>query len=212
MDFDFIFYGKGYCNICLEEKTEDIICKNCKDTLDYVGERTKLKYGECFYPYFYNNYMKSIIRRFKFEKSTYLSIPLAKLLIDEIEKKNLKYFDYITYIPMYYKDEFKRGYNQSKLLAKEISKHFGIPLISSVKKIKRSKEQNKLNKNDRKNNLKNCFKLIDGVDISGHLLIVDDLVTTGSTFNEFSKVIKENFDVSINYLVVASSHIGEDND
>lgn len=60
---------------------------------------------------------------------------MVQLLFDFYNDKKLQ-IDYISYIPMYYKDEYKRAYNQSKLLAEYFSKSTNIECISIIEKIK----------------------------------------------------------------------------
>lgn len=212
MVFDFLFFGEDYCPICFYEKTENHICNNCKENLDFVDGKIELDRGICFYPYFYNSFIKRIIRDFKFNRKTYLVKPLAYMLAENIVRNHIE-ADFISYIPMYHKDEFRRGYNQSELLAREVSKMLKIPVIDLVGKIRSTKEQNKLDKESRRNNLSNSFIVKESCNLSGKsIILIDDLVTTGATFNEVSRVILEKCDVNIKYLAITSSRNGEDND
>lgn len=207
---DFLFFSNNYCHLCLEKKATELICEDCKERLNYVNGKKELSNGICHYPLFYNNYIKGIIKRFKYKSDTYLIKPLSKILYDFIIEKEIE-FDYITYIPMYYKDEFDRGYNQSKLLAERLSLLTGKEIVELVKKTKSTKHQNKLTKYERLKNLENGFEVLE-CDYIEHskLLIIDDLVTTGSTFNTVSNEIKKYYNLEYVFLAVTSSKLDEE--
>lgn len=203
----YLFYSQEYCHLCLETKSETFICQDCQERLVYVNGDRELEYGECFYPLFYNNFIKSKIKQFKYKSDTYLVKPFVEILYNFVNQSNLK-FDYISFIPMYIKDEYKRGYNQSYLLAKYLAKALDKPIIDILSKSKATKHQNKLDRKERLHNLENAFQIkrLEGLN-SKTILLVDDLVTTGSTLNVVSKLILENYDLNLIYLVLASSKV-----
>lgn len=204
---DYLFYSNEYCKFCLDEKSNSNICKTCIERLEFIKSKRELKYGICYYPLFYNNYIRYLIKKFKYEKCTYLAKPFAEIIykfylsIDED-------FDYISYVPMYPKDEFDRGYNQAELLAREFSKLSGIDLIEIAKKNKKTKHQNKIDRNERYQNLMSSIEIIRDLEIENKkILIIDDLVTTGSTLNILAKEIVESYNVKLGFMAIASSKI-----
>lgn len=204
---DYLFYSNEYCKICLNEKSKSNICKNCIERLEFIASNRKLELGTCYYPLFYNNFIREIIRKFKYEKATYLVHPLAEILYKFYKSLNLE-FDYISYVPMYADDEYERGYNQSYYLAEEFSKLSGIKLINIVNKIKKTKHQNKIDRNERTKNLSESFKIIKGMNINGsRVLIIDDLVTTGSTLNIISNVINDIYNLELTFMAITSSKV-----
>lgn len=209
---EYLFYSDKYCHLCLENKTKDYICEDCDDRLEKIYGFRALEHGNCYYPLFYNNYIKNIIQKYKFQSDTFLVKPLTEILVKFLKNNKIE-FDYITYIPMYKRDEFKRGYNQTKILAKEISKILNKELISLCEKDISTKNQNKLARSKRLNNLSGSFKFVyykslENLNFS-KILVIDDVVTTGSTFNAFSKVVKENLNVELIFLAITSSKIEE---
>ncbi|MFM1551992.1 ComF family protein [Helcococcus ovis] len=209
---NYLFYSTEYCYFCKENKSNSYICDECMERLEFIFGNRYIDNSRCLYPLFYNNYIKGIIKRFKYNSDTYLVKPLSEILINFYKENRLE-FDYVSYIPMYKKDEFDRGYNQSKLLAQEFSKQTGIKLIDILKKVNSTKHQNKLSRKDRFTNLSNSFKIIDGLEINNRkILIIDDVVTTGSTFKAVSSEILNEYDVDITFFAVASSKTeNEDN-
>jgi ComF family protein len=89
----------------------------------------------------------------------------------------------------------ERGYNQSELIVKEIikidkSKNFDFS-INALKKIKETPHQSKLkNKSERLKNLKNCFWADEKLIKDRNIILIDDVITTGTTMNEASKTLK----------------------
>lgn len=206
---NYIFHSKEYCHFCLEEKTENYICDNCFNRLEFINGTKELDNGKCYYPLFYNNFIKEIIKKFKYSKDSYLVKALAQILYKHIKDKNLE-FDYITYIPMYPADEFDRGYNQSELLAIYLAKFTKNSIIKLSKKIKSTKHQNKLDKKFRMLNLDGAFRVSKKFQIDGKkVLIVDDLVTTGTTFNKLSEEIKKVYNVDLVFLAITSGRYDE---
>ncbi len=82
-----------------------------------------------------------------------------------------------------------RGFNQSELLANKIAKYFKLPLNTNLIRKKRKAPQAKLPLNKRTNNIKQCFQW-QGAKINKNIILVDDVITTGSTLNECAFVLK----------------------
>lgn len=103
--------------------------------------------------------------------------------------------DYLIPIPLYYKSEGGRGYNQADILAKVISRKTGIPVCENLlQKVMETKQQKDLDKTERRKNLENAFvvlpehrALIDGKTV----ILIDDIYTTGATADAASKVLKD---------------------
>lgn len=204
-----LFFSNKYCLLCLENKTNSYICENCLNRLEYIDGEKELENGICIYPLFYNNFIKEIIHKLKYEKKSYIFKAINEILYNYIKFKKID-FDYISYVPMYHQDEFERGYNQSKLMAEFLSKSLDKPLIDLASKVNSTKNQNKLHKNQRILNLKNSFQVNLNLKIENKkVLIVDDLVTTGSTFNTLSDEIKKIYKLNFIFLALASSQIDE---
>ncbi len=109
-------------------------------------------------------------------------------------KKIAEDIDIIIYIPTHKRKEALRGYNQAELLAVYISKNLEKPLLrQNLIKTKCTKEQSHSNKIDRIINLKGSFQIKDPSEIEGkRILLVDDIITTGVTMDECSRVLINN--------------------
>lgn len=194
--FDLIFYEK--CPICNGKSYWEIapFCINCWERITPL-EVQKIKSGN-FNKYFwkyidtlysYSNYegpLKEIIHYFKYHKIMRLGRQLGRLL-SKIEKPSV---DLIIPVPLHYKKLLAREFNQSAILAKELSKAWRIPVaFDCLIKIKNTQEQASLNKSERERNIKDAFFIQKTLE-NKKVALVDDVITTGSTLLECSKTLK----------------------
>ena len=112
--------------------------------------------------------------------------------------------DAIVPVPLARKRERERGYNQSQELAKGVSEVAGLPIYNKV--VRRTKfvgSQTKRGRWERNENVEQVFELVDGESISGkHLLLIDDVVTTGATIIACSKELQKASHVKISVLAL----------
>ncbi len=97
-------------------------------------------------------------------------------------------FDAVCYVPATGRSQRKRGYNQAKLLAKEIAKITHLPLDSALLRLTHT-DQIGLNRAQRLSSVKGNF-IARGSYAGKRLLLVDDVVTTGATLNECAYTLK----------------------
>ena len=105
--------------------------------------------------------------------------------------ENLKKYDIIIIVPISRQRKKDRGYNQSELVAREISKIIKIPIVPQILyKTKNTVPQSSLNKAQREENAKGAYQVIHINKINGkRILLIDDIYTTGNTVNECAKVL-----------------------
>lgn len=200
---DFIYPRKCiFCDRILDVKSIEkqyFACNNCKIKLKYTSKGLSLRkeankyYDYSYFSYAYEGFIRKIIINFKFYNKKYLCDFLSYQTAKDIQNFNVGKIDYIYYIPISLKRYFERGYNQSYLLAKCISKQVGIPIKRfGLIKIKNNQMQSSLSKSERLNNIKGVYKALFLDDIKGKtILLIDDIFTTGATINEASKVLKK---------------------
>lgn len=210
MILDYLFYNQNICLVCKQAYTDNYICQDCLSRLDFIDGDFDLQEGRVRYPLFYNNYLKELITRYKFYGHTYLMKVFALILYQYfIEHEDQLRCDYIAFVAMDAKSKFKRGYNQVELLARQLSVYTGIAVVDCLAKVVKTKEQNKLNTYDRKDNLKKSYKAVEGLDLDGRrILMLDDIVTTGNTLRVVRDALLENYRVKINFLTITSSRHG----
>ena len=193
MILDILFPDKClYCN-----KYGKIICDKCFKKIENKNFFKKVNgnyFDYIFCSSFYNELMKNQIHKFKFHNQAYFYKYFIEISLKDCKIYDfLKKFDFITYIPMNYKKQMRRGYNQSELLAKELGKRLNINVIKTLEKNDYVKTQSTLTEKEREINAKNAFKFKANIDLERkNIILVDDILTTGSTVKSSSKILKEH--------------------
>ena len=110
--------------------------------------------------------------------------------------------DALVPVPLTWKRRWHRGYNQSEQIAEGISRHTRLPVYKNVvKRISFTESQTRKNAWERQENVEDAFRLANGERIKGkHLLVVDDVVTTGATIKACAKELCKAGDVRISIL------------
>lgn len=138
-------------------------------------------------PFSYSDTYRKKLLKFKFKGAKSLGLYFS-LLMAETAVKFDRSFDIISYVPMTKKAVRKRGYNQSEILARGLSRYIGIPVVKAINKTKNNLPQRTLDSKQRKENVKGAFSVC--TEIKGKsVLLVDDIITTGSTISECAGIL-----------------------
>lgn len=191
----------------------EYVCKDCLENLDILNKEVKIHspyINNVYYSLFYNRFIKDKVKDFKYNGKNYLYKSFGEIMINTIEVFELdKKIDLIAFVPTHRRKEAIRGYNQAELLAKYISDKLNIPLLKdNLVKKRWTKEQSHSTKNDRTTNLKDSFYIKNPSSIEKkRILLIDDIITTGATMEECSKVLKMNGSKEVLGLALTSSKI-----
>lgn len=200
-DYDQSIEDKYICTHCenLLKKIEPPTCKKCSKPIDYNSSKEYCQ--ECCdeerhfvkskSPYAYDGLIKKAIFSYKYYNKPFFYKLFGNLLVRYMIDTDYKCFDYIAAVPLHSSKMRKRGYNQSELIARYISKKLSIPYIDALKRTKKTTKQSGQSKIERRKNLKYAFVIKKNVEkiINSTVLLVDDIYTTGSTVEECSKVL-----------------------
>ena len=197
-----IYPRENYCIICNEEDRCGI-CNTCKKSIKPIGKAYQdeiISYG------YYGGVLKELILKFKYKDNFTAGDILAEILEEYIIKK-INYKEYIiTYIPLSKKSKKVRGFNQCEYIAKKIARDLSIESFEVLIKAKETKEQKKLKKDERFENIKDAFQ-IKKIIKNKKIILIDDVTTTGATLNEAHKLLKKINLKDIKLLTLAKSHI-----
>ncbi len=135
----------------------------------------------------YSGIMKSVICKMKFDRIRALHAALGTLALQELARRSVP-ADIITWVPMSLQKRWDRGFNQSELISKFISKKIEIPCRQLLKERPGTRAQRKLGLRDRFINSLNRYEAAGPGSIPGRrVLIIDDVYTTGATINECAR-------------------------
>jgi len=140
------------------------------------------------------------IMALKFGRKIIYSKMFAELMLPKIVKVDLKYV--LIPVPLHTQRLKKRGYNQSYEIGKELAKLSGRELITPLIRNKNTQMQAQLKFKQRKKNVKNAFAMKETLTHS-HIILIDDVMTSGNTLNECAKTLKKAGAEVIKVLVFA---------
>jgi len=189
-------------NILYPKYTDKEIEEKYKENLKAINlikvnqnENTKIYFEHHIYLFKYDGLIREKIIDYKFNDRVYLNETFVNFILkNEKICRFLKSYDIITPVPIHQKRKKQRGYNQSEIIAKKIAKNIqNLELVTDcLIKQKNTVAQSSLNKEQRKQNIKNVYILKNKQKINNkNIVIFDDIYTTGSTVNECAKLLKE---------------------
>lgn len=170
-------------------------------------------FDEHFYMFEYKDDIRELILKYKFDEKSYIYKSISKFFVEDrvfLEEFISKY-DFIISVPIHKKRFKKRGYNQSELIACDISKNCNMPYYKNVlKKEKNIVAQSLLDGLDRVRNIKDAFEICedfkkDGLIRDKKIAIFDDVFTTGATVNECAKLLKQEGACCVGVFTIAKS-------
>lgn len=197
------FVPAPYCAKCgtplpPENAKPGMLCPQClaDNSSPFRMNRSAVKYDDS---------SKPLILNFKFRDHTENAPFLAHWLALSGKDIFQAGVDMIVPIPLHYTRLLKRRYNQSALLAKELSKLTGIPVdFKSVVRHRKTRPQVEFSGLERVKNVKNAFTVKDPRRLKGRkILLIDDVMTTGSTLKECAFALKKAGAESVDSLTVA---------
>ncbi|MCI4625631.1 MAG: ComF family protein [Candidatus Magnetoovum sp. WYHC-5] len=185
------------------------VCRSCAAPLKAAGAticveciRNEPWFSNTFAYGVYDGALKEAIIAFKYA-------PYSRILVRQLgtffNALNLPQANYIIPVPLSKKRLIHRGFNQSLLLAREVSVKFSVPVYYDLLlKTRDTGQQAKRKRNERKKALKNAFvvNVNKGID-DKHIIVVDDVMTTGATLNECAKALKKAGASKVTCVVLA---------
>ena len=175
-------------------------CGKCTGSLNKYGGSFGIEGAAGFTAAFdYDDNIKPAIYLLKNGTDGNAAYALGGALADRLKAEGTaKDADIIVPAPMYRRDVFRRGFNQSVLIAKEMSRILDIPMdTEAVKKTRNTKAQKELDRLSRSVNLKGAFTAVPERVRGKRILLIDDICTTGSTLRELAAVLNDNGAASV---------------
>ena len=191
-----------FCQKCSEPFEGSInttfACANCAHRTIYFDAAVAAYRGR--------GIVRDVIHEFKYNRQIHLRHLLARWVSAALDDERLRnyQFDVMVPVPLHSARQRERGFNQASLLANLVSRHTSIPCRHLLKRIRYTTTQTALDRSERMENLHNAFRLRKNADVRGlRVLLIDDVLTTGSTLGECARVLKGAGAISVHAATAA---------
>jgi ComF family protein len=222
-DFIALFFPRC-CLACSEAlvKGEDILCTHCLAELpktnyhlqaanaieERLYGRINVKHAWAFLEFRKNGIVQHLLHELKYNNHPEVGVRIGMLYGKELSEQGFqKEFDLIVPVPLHRFKQRKRGYNQSSKFAEGLSLSLNIPWNESISIRKKSTStQTRKSKLDRWENVKGVFG-VDNVEriLNKRILLVDDVITTGSTLEACGRHLLENNCAELSVACIAEA-------
>ncbi|HCX86391.1 MAG TPA: amidophosphoribosyltransferase [Gammaproteobacteria bacterium] len=190
-------YRHGLCHGCWHALPFSLgwCCSHCGRALAQAGicgqcQQSPPAFDEIAVPLVYGAPVDRMLCALKYRQHLSFARTAAGVIADTVLKRRQKRPDLLCAVPMTPRALRRRGLNQSAFIARLVSRRLGIPVrVSLLKKVRDTDQQSTLGARKRRKNLIGvftCKRRLDG----RHIALIDDILTTGATANEVSKILK----------------------
>lgn len=205
-----IFYPRKciFCRQLLKEDETDL-CRTCRiEAPDFTSSKNNIPFVAGWTAvWYYKDKVKESIHRYKFRDALSYAEAYGRFLAMRIVQMDTHY-DYISWVPVSLWRRLRRGYDQGALLAKATAKELNVPALPTLKKVRHNPAQSGISDPfRRKANVIGAYTVRSDADISGKtILLLDDVITTGSTVSECAKTLLTAGAKEVYCAAVASAH------
>lgn len=191
-----------FCQVCSQPFagaiTGQFTCANC-------GDRG-FHFDCAVAPFMSRGVVREFIHRFKYDREFFLRHPLAAWAAEGLRDERIaaQPFDFLVPVPLHSARKREREFNQAEAIAELLAKQTGVAVYRALKRVRYTTTQTRLDRHERMENLRGAFRVRHPARVhKRHLLLVDDVFTTGSTADECARVLCEAGAASVRALVVA---------
>lgn len=187
------------CYICKRYSKNSFVHLKCKNNVFYDRVLVLKHYK--------NSIISKLIKDSKFYNKKEILKEFSFYMLKKINNEDIEQ-NIVVSVPSYFLRKLSRWYNSSEVLAKEFSSLTNLFYKNNlIFKVKNTLQQSKLDRKSRLKNLENSFKINPKYKKyieNRHILLIDDVISTGATLNEVSKILKENKALSVTWIIIAS--------
>ncbi|MBV8570160.1 MAG: ComF family protein [Acidobacteriaceae bacterium] len=161
---------------------EHDLCTVCRESM--------VNFDACYSFGSFDGPLQKLIHLYKYGKIESLARPLSRLLVQALPA--CETVDMVVAMPMHWRKQWERGFNQAALLAEPLARRLRVPLAGNLRRTRYTKSQAGLDESERKANLKDSFLVRRPAMVVGkRLLLIDDVFTTGATLRAASEALKK---------------------
>ena len=212
--------GESLCAACGEEarRIEAPLCRVCSMPFEGAIQEGGFTCSNCLDRKFafdcavsarrHTGVVRDLVQRFKYRGEHYLRRPLGRWLAEAWETderlRGGPPIRALVPVPLHPQRRRERGFNQAETLGRWLGKHARLPVWNALRRVRFTETQTHLARNERLENLRGAFAPARRRPVAGaHLLLVDDVFTTGSTVDECARVLRRAGAESVRVLTVA---------
>jgi len=166
----------------------ELYCSNCQATTADMEHYTE-HVGWLYAPFAYESEVAGVVHRFKYGGARALAKPMAQAICTHFPDI---YGDFLVPVPLHPNRLRQRGFNQAAHLAMELSEILNLPVFDGLERLRETAKQFDLAREQRMTNLAGAMGIKTGFDVAEkHILLVDDIFTTGATANDCARALLE---------------------
>ncbi len=183
---DIIFPYIPRCVVCgVEKRVDAYLCPDCAAELELVRAGASVAGAYPAYSaYEYGGPVAKLVQRYKYGGDKWLCAFMADAIIEAMDMSAV---DAVCHVPLHDRRRKSRGFDQAAELAKSIAEQTGKPYVVALRRVRNTPTQTKLSAQQRQENMRGAFESAERV--SGRVLLIDDVLTTGSTAAECAAVL-----------------------
>lgn len=207
MDYLFPNFTCQACDAELHRPTVPNLCNDCSAKLKPAKEIAlpdNSPMDKMFAPFYYAEPVSNVIMRLKYSSDALAAKTVAPYMAEALGENK---FDMLIPVPLSKSRKRDRGYNQSELLATEVSALTQIPVRTDIlQRTRATTPQEQMTHEERRENQKDSVRVAEGYtyDVKGQrILLIDDVFTSGATLTECARVLRDAGAVAVSALVVA---------
>ena len=187
------FFFPRHCPFCGRIVGKELLCGTCEKALPYCREVRTGSFGRCAAPLYYEGAVREAILAFKFKGKLGAMDCFGRMMAETAAEHFSGAFDAITWVPVSRERLRKRGYDQARLLAASVCVDWHVAPQETLRKTVDNPAQSGLSDAaERRANVLGVYEAVHPDEIRGkRFLLIDDVLTTGSTLAECARVLRE---------------------
>ena len=205
------------CDDCIDSSRIHGLCDACIEKIEWTGDNPfsvamdDFSFDDVLTCAVYGAYPRTIIYKMKLQANPYIARGLGKLMGERArqeEEQSGVLFDSLIPVPCTRKKKLQRGFNQAELLAEYAAKELKRPVLDALEKLSDTKSARMSSGSERRFLQNNNFAVKPDMisSVSGkRILLVDDVITTGSTADECARILKNSSAAYVAVLCFAST-------
>ena len=204
---DFFFPPRcAFCGAILEE-SGDGVCSVCRKVLPRAAEtERKCDFVRAYTaPFYYEEPVRQGMLAYKFRNAPSRGKVFGRMIGEDLLRRGIDGFDLISWVPLSAKRHRRRGYDQARLLAEAAAEVLGTAAVPLLRKARDVSPQSRLRTpEERRANISGCYVVRSADAVRGkRILLIDDIITTGSTLSECARMLLTAGAVSVRGAALA---------